>query len=180
MSDVSCVSTGMGFVALTSIVLPIYYYLNHLSTKGMLTVTPLTEQIEEQLFQIMDYLKPRNFTMSLSPAHLALLRWLDRSGPISVSATAQFADVSQSAITQAAQKLETKGYITRTRDQEDQRVVWISLTDEGRLQVEAFKKLQRNRLQAILKPLDEQQQQAFLNILSNVTDALPAKGMPTR
>ena len=139
-------------------------------------MTFLTEQIEELLADIMDYLKPRHFTLNVSLPHLAILRWLDRSGPISVSAAAQFADVSQSAITQAAQKLEAKGYVRRTRDQDDQRVVWISLTDSGQHEVQVFKEMQRNRLQTLLAPLKGEEQRALRDILTHLTEPLPTKG----
>lgn len=143
-------------------------------------MTYLAEQIEELLVDVMDYLKPRHFTLNVSPPHLAMLRWLDRAGPISISAAAQFADVSQSAITQAAQKLEAKGYVRRTRDREDQRVVWISLTDTGQHEVQVFKDMQRSRLQTLLAPLKDEDQLALRDILNRLTESLPTKGRSRR
>lgn len=133
------------------------------------------ESIEERLFQIMDYLRPRHFALDVSLPHLAILRWLGRSGPISVSHTAQYAQVSQSAVTQAAKKLEQHGYVTRRRDEHDQRVVWISLTDAGREQVEAFKRMQRERLAILLSALPDEEKRHLAQILSHITlEAVPA------
>ena len=143
-------------------------------------ITFMTEQIEELLADVMDYLKPRHFTLNVSLPHLAMLRWLDRAGPISVSAAAQFADVSQSAITQAAQKLESKGYVRRTRDRVDQRVVNISLTDTGQHEVQGFKEMQRSRLQTLLAPLKDEEQLALRDILYRLTEPLPTKGRSRR
>ncbi|HBQ94656.1 MAG TPA: hypothetical protein DD856_06105 [Sulfobacillus sp.] len=91
------------------------------------------DQIDEQLFTIMDFLKPRNLSLPISLPHLAMLRWLYRNPVLSISMAAAYSEVSPPAMTQTAQKLEREGWIIRHRDENDQRVVWISLT-AGRTQ----------------------------------------------
>lgn len=131
-----------------------------------------TELIEESLFEIMDHLKPRNFSMIISLPHLAILRWLGNKGRISISAAARLADVSQSAMTQAAQSLEKKGFVCRTRDPHDQRVVWLSLTEAGKAQLEDFKGLQRERLHLLLSTLSAADQDHLLRIFMAMTASI--------
>lgn len=133
-----------------------------------------TEVIEERLIEIMDHLKPRNFSLTISLPHLAILRWLSNKGRISISVAARWADVSQPAMTQAAQSLEKKGLVRRTRDLQDQRIVWLSLTEVGQAQVEAFKGLQRERLHFLLTSLNEKDQDHLLRILTAMITTIPS------
>ena len=48
-----------------------------------------------------------------------------------MSDVAQALAVTQSAASQIASKLESKGYIVRTRDPKDRRIVRVSLTEKG-------------------------------------------------
>ena len=116
-------------------------------------------------------MKPRHLTLGVSLPHLAILRWLDRMGPISISAAAKFADVSPSAMTQAAQKLEQLGLVTRRRDAHDQRIVWLALTEQGSEQVHAVKRLRRQRLHALLTTLDSDDRRQLARILSAMAEA---------
>jgi DNA-binding MarR family transcriptional regulator len=59
------------------------------------------------------------------------LRLLVEKGPLRVSEISDSLQVSTSHITALTDQLFTKGYIERTRSNEDRRVVKISITDKG-------------------------------------------------
>jgi DNA-binding MarR family transcriptional regulator len=82
-----------------------------------------------------------------------------------MSQIAELADVSPSAITQAARKLEREGFVQRRRDETDQRVVWIDVTRKAREAVKVLEAAQRERLAAMLSVLSESQQNALRDLL---------------
>ncbi|MCL4495890.1 MAG: MarR family transcriptional regulator [Firmicutes bacterium] len=133
------------------------------------------DSIDEQLFEIMDFLKPRHLTLPISLPHLAMLRWLYRNPALSISAAAEYSQVSQSAMTQAAQKLEREGWVVRRRDDTDQRVVWISLTPEGRKHVESVEAMQHERLRRLIACLDNTDKENLSQILAKIQQTLRQK-----
>ena len=126
------------------------------------------DQIDEQLFTIMDFLKPRNLSLPISLPHLAMLRWLYRNPVLSISMAAAYSEVSQPAMTQTSQKLEREGWIIRHRDENDQRVVWISLTAEGRKHVERVEAMQHERLRQLIENLSAEDKETLAQILAKI------------
>lgn len=59
--------------------------------------------------------------------------------------------VTLGTVTTALNKLESKGYIIRTRSQEDRRVVYLSLTKKGRVIYHLHKKFHRVMIDQILE-----------------------------
>ena len=134
---------------------------------------PNSPDLEDLLFQVMEYLRPRHFSLAISPAQLAVLRWLYRYGPISVSEAAQRARVSQSAMTQTTHRLEREGLVQRQRDQHDQRVVWVSVTETGQQHVVQFETMQRARLRTWVSTLSPNDQDHLSRILQQLVSAIP-------
>ncbi|MDA8199356.1 MAG: MarR family transcriptional regulator [Thermaerobacter sp.] len=125
---------------------------------------------------LMDQVRPRYLTPPVSAPGLTILRWLARRGAVTVSHVAKLAGVSPSAITQATRKLERAGYLARRRDEDDQRVVWIDLTQRGRQMVDEVRHLQRRRLREILSVLSGEERAELARLLERVADGLPAGG----
>lgn len=61
----------------------------------------------------------------------ATLRYIKKTNNCTSSELADVFDVNKSAITAIINRLTDKGLITRTRDQSDRRVVYLTLTDLG-------------------------------------------------
>lgn len=125
---------------------------------------------------LMDQVRPRYLTPPVSAPGLTILRWLARRGAVTVSHVAKLAGVSPSAITQATRKLEREGYLARRRDEADQRVVWIDLTERGLQMVDEVRHLQRRRLREILSVLSGEERTELARLLERVADGLPANG----
>ncbi|MHA7776020.1 MarR family winged helix-turn-helix transcriptional regulator [Roseibium sp. M-1] len=65
------------------------------------------------------------------PQYIALIAlWED--GKLTVKGLAEKLYLEPSTITPMIKRLEAMGYVSRTRDLEDERVVWVSLTEAGR------------------------------------------------
>ncbi|WP_462410510.1 MarR family winged helix-turn-helix transcriptional regulator [Neobacillus sp. Marseille-QA0830] len=61
-----------------------------------------------------------------------ILRYIDQKEGCTSSELAEVFSVNKSAITAIIDRLEKKGFIRRTRDEQDRRVVYLTLTDVGR------------------------------------------------
>lgn len=66
-----------------------------------------------------------------SPEALAVLRHLQRSGPLSMSEAARHFDRAPSAISELMDRIEANGWIARSVDGRDRRRILIWLTDAG-------------------------------------------------
>ena len=98
----------------------------------------------------------------ITPAQWGILSFLAREQEQTISALAQWLGVDAPAVTNIVQRLEQSGLVERMRDREDQRVVKVSLSEEGQeimrslqLVVEAFNE----------QLLPGQERQAFLEDL---------------
>lgn len=68
----------------------------------------------------------------LTPRDFSVLRYLMESGPASVGQVQAYVHKSPSTTSTLVAQLEDKGYLTRTRSREDNRVVIVALTPLGR------------------------------------------------
>lgn len=71
-------------------------------------------------------------------------------------------------VTTSLNKLEAKGYITRTRSLTDRRVVYISLTSKGRLLYRLHRQFHKNMVLKVLEDMTENEAQALQNGLAKL------------
>ncbi|MFC3928631.1 fatty acid biosynthesis transcriptional regulator FabT [Streptococcus caprae] len=71
-------------------------------------------------------------------------------------------------VTTSLNKLEKKGYIERTRSEQDRRVVYLSLTSKGRLLDRLHGKFHRNMVKHITEGMDESEVETLGRGLSNL------------
>lgn len=87
-----------------------------------------------------------------------------------MSSVARTLSVTVGTLTIAVNGLVKKGYVHRERSEEDRRVVLISLTDKGRKANAHHKKFHEGMIQAVLKDLDESQQEVLVKSLLNLRE----------
>lgn len=68
----------------------------------------------------------------LTTSQLVILQIIGREGKMMPSAISQAATLTQATITTLVAKLEKRGFVTRRRDTEDRRCVWVEITPKGR------------------------------------------------
>lgn len=90
----------------------------------------------------------------LSRAEIGVLQTL-ADGPRRVTELAETEVLAQPTVTQLVDKLQRRGFVDRTRDAGDGRVVLVSATAEGTAQLEATRKAYRALLRATLEGLDK-------------------------
>lgn len=101
-----------------------------------------------------------------------LLNKLQKYGSLRISDLALMLGTKPSSATLSAQRLERDGLVYRMRDQEDERVVRVNLTDKGLEVFNTWRDEQHAALTDILMPLNLSEQQEFLKLLLKVIDSL--------
>lgn len=105
----------------------------------------------------------------VSSTAAAVLTRLGRQGPSRVTDLARGEGVSQPAMSQLVNRLESDGLVARATDSEDRRGVLVEVSERGRGVIEARRTQRAEILGAALERLDAEDQQA-------IAAALPALG----
>lgn len=101
---------------------------------GMAMVTSLTRVHQILMERIEDSLRPYDLTF----ARFEILRLLafTRAGSLRMSRLGSLLQVHPTSVTSAVQRLEAQGFVTRSRDDLDKRVVRAEITNSGRQVIE--------------------------------------------
>jgi DNA-binding MarR family transcriptional regulator len=100
-----------------------------------------------------------------------LMLRLYRYGAQSIGELAGALGITGSSATTACKRLEKTGLVIRERQLDDERMVRVSLTEEGRTRVETWQQQRRELLGHLLTPLDENEQNELQRILERMLQA---------
>lgn len=104
----------------------------------------------------------------LSGSQRIVLRALVNNGPCPVSDVAGHLGVTLSAATGLVDRLVKAKLVTRDRDQQDRRVVWVKVTPEGEAAVTAAEARRRAALGQLVHKLPEQDLAVLCDILERL------------
>ncbi len=133
-----------------------------------------TEKLAEELLTLWRILRGLSHPVKraeMTPEQYWLLRVLSRTGPLSIGELANELGIAMSSATSACKRLEKVGLLTRERRVEDERIVQVALTEQGRAQIDLWRQRKREALTQLLKVLDEHEQQEFQHMLERVLEA---------
>ena len=111
----------------------------------------------------------------LTASQLLLLKHVDQHGQALPSTIAKAIELKQATITVLINKLEEDGLVTRSRDTEDRRRVWVRLTDAGREVLERSPDLLQSRFQNGFDRLEEWEQSMIITTLERIASLLDAE-----
>ena len=106
---------------------------------------------------------------------LAEMHTLDVIGPYesrTMTETAQILGITVGTLTVSVDRLVKKGFVERRRDEEDRRVVRISLTRDGKLAARMHGKFHKVLAKHILEPYNDDEQELLLGLVKEVDDYL--------
>lgn len=104
---------------------------------------------------------------------LAEMHTLDAIGPYesrTMTETAQILGITVGTLTVSVDRLVKKGFVLRRRDDDDRRVVRISLTRDGKLAARMHGKFHKVLAKHILEPYNEQEQELLAGLVSEIND----------
>lgn len=111
----------------------------------------------------------------LTASQLLVLQHVAHAGRALPSAIAKAVDLKQATVTVLVKKLEQSGLVTRKRDTEDRRRVWVELTDAGQAALDRSPDLLQNRFERGFDELEEWEQAMIVSTLERVATLLDAE-----
>ncbi|MEK8126462.1 MarR family transcriptional regulator [Paenibacillus filicis] len=97
------------------------------------------EEAFRQLFRRIKAAWTRFEVRGVSSSQASILEKLHTDGPLKVSQIADALWITAGAVTSLSDKLIAGGYAERSRSEEDRRVVYLEITDNGREVLEEFR-----------------------------------------
>ena len=110
----------------------------------------------------------------LTTSQFILLQQVVRDGKVSPSTLARSARLTQATVTSLVDKLERGQFVTRRRDTEDRRRIWIEPTPAGRQAVADSPDVLHDRFRARFRELEDWEQAMVITALERVSALLDA------
>ena len=123
------------------------------------------------------YTKELNKKYGVSAPQVACLMALLDNGPTSPSQIAKKIMVESSTVTGIIDRLEQKGFVTRTRVSQDRRVITVDLTETGRRLAENAPPPIQHKIVKGLRRLDEADRAQIIEALSRLTEMIDAEDL---
>lgn len=118
--------------------------------------------LEERAIRIEEY---RDVTAN----DMHVIEAIGPEGTKNMTSVARELEVTTGTLTISVNSLVKKGYVNRTRSEEDRRVVLISLSDRGQKAYLHHRKFHEEMIDAVLRELTEEEQCALEKALSKLT-----------
>ncbi|MDN4593542.1 MarR family winged helix-turn-helix transcriptional regulator [Polycladomyces subterraneus] len=135
------------------------------------TERPSMERLSKMLLRMA-----RSFDAALedeiTPQKFLLLNNLLRMKKCKVNDLAQEVKLSSGATTLALNRLEKEGLILRSRDEEDRRIVWVELSEEGRSLILRLVEKRHRVWEKMLSALTPEEEQEFFRLLEKMVNQL--------
>ena len=111
----------------------------------------------------------------LTTSQLLVMQHVALTTKVLPSSIAKAVNLKQATVTVLVNKLEDAGFVTRRRDTEDRRRVWVELTDAGRAALDKSPDLLQNRFERGFDNLEAWEQAMIITTLERVAVLLDAE-----
>jgi MarR family transcriptional regulator, organic hydroperoxide resistance regulator len=135
-------------------------------------IDSLTERFDKSLFVLLQNLGPQLINraqLGLTPGQVFMLHFIQQDSQCSVSKLAEKMEVAPSAITVMLDRLENHGFVARTRDKVDRRVVIINLTDVGEEKLNHVLDVRKQIMQHCLTQIEFNELNSFIQTLEKLS-----------
>jgi DNA-binding MarR family transcriptional regulator len=116
--------------------------------------------------------KKRSHPGKMPHSYYHVLKILDRHGNLPMSKIGKNIHISKSNMTSLIDKLVENGLAKRLPDQNDRRVINISITDKGKDVLKNWRKNSNNEIKKSLSVLSEEDLEKFYLSVENIKDIL--------
>jgi len=127
----------------------------------------LLERLEELVIQLVRWVHTKideSMTRGITGSQFFVMKRINERGRATVSAIAEDIGVSLSAITALVDRLAKAGYVTRNRDGDDRRLVWLEVTAQGEEVLEACLAERKQMMKEYLARLSENDLEQLVRI----------------
>lgn len=116
----------------------------------------------------------------LGASSIYLLFLVERSQPVHLKELACRMHITPGAITQTIESLFRDEYLTRTQDERDRRIVYVSLTKKGKLKVNALKKSLQEHFTKMVSAVDDAELAVFLRVQQKMLTQIEQEAIDTK
>ncbi|KPV43206.1 MarR family transcriptional regulator [Alicyclobacillus ferrooxydans] len=133
-------------------------------------------EIEQELRQIAGVVRRRGRSLleqfGITPPQFDALVILDRAGDLTIGELSNRLYLAYSTTTDLVDRLERAGFVVRSRDTADRRVVLVKLQEKGKQVIERVLDARRAYLGVVLESLDESERLQILKVLNVLHDRM--------
>jgi len=116
--------------------------------------------------------KKRSHQGKMPHSYYHVLKLLAKSGDLPMSEIGRKVHISKSNMTSLIDKLVDKGLTERLPDQNDRRVINISITDKGKNILSDWRKYSNDEIKKNLSVLSDEDLEIFYDSVANIRDIL--------
>ncbi len=110
--------------------------------------------------------------LGLKPGQAGILFMLNCYGKLSQKELAQKMGITPPSMTVALRKMEEKGLIVKEADTEDQRIIRIQISEEGKACIEEIKQVMNDMEQLLYGDMQQEERLLFRRMLLETRDSL--------
>ena len=136
--------------------------INHTLNEVLVRLFRDINTLEERAIRTEEY---RDVTSN----DMHVMEAIGPEGAKNMTSVARELEVTTGTLTISVNSLVKKGYVNRTRSEEDRRVVLISLSEKGQKAYLHHRRSHEEMIEAVLKELTGEEQQALEKALSKLT-----------
>jgi DNA-binding MarR family transcriptional regulator len=125
--------------------------------------------IRQRLFAYLEAELARQGIRGISPSHGEILHILDRKGILHPHDITELSLKDKSTITAVINNLEKNGYVTRSRDICDKRLVNIQVTDKAMIIKPALAKISEIMNSQLFEGLSAEEKTTLFNLIARVS-----------
>lgn len=97
-----------------------------------------------------------------------ILRIVGANEPISQNKIAESFEIRPQSLSELLVKLESDGYITRTKNEDDKRETLVSLTDEGKKRSQEVEKARAEHITKLFAPLNQEEKGQLFTLVNKL------------
>ena len=133
------------------------------------------ERLVEDLLLLSRLIRPLR-RADMTPEQYWFLRHLRRTGPLSLGELAHALSITTGSATVASKRLEKAGLLTRVRRADDERVVLVSLTEQGQALIDEWRRQKREAIAQLLGVLNQNEQEELQSMIERLLEAAETQG----
>jgi DNA-binding MarR family transcriptional regulator len=140
------------------------------------------ERFERALHTTMHNLGPeliKRAQTDLTPGQCFMMYFIREKDRCTVTSLSETMEVNPSAVTVMLDRLESHGFVSRSRDREDRRVVIVELTEAGEQALETVMNMRKRVVQHCLGQLSPDELESFLSTLEKVASVSASMDVKT-
>lgn len=129
------------------------------------------EQVLHQFKGLTNQISPKfERCTGISASRYELLSQLYKVDEINQSTLQKLVNIDSAAVTRHLKQLEASGMVTKRRNPEDNRVIFVSLTDEGRERIIEYRKENMGFVKQMLHDFTSEEVDALSDMLQRMQD----------